>query len=210
MILFGGVVILPQIIYWKTITGNWVFNSYIKERFYFSNPHVLEGLFSYRKGWYIYTSLMFLGTIGLFLPWKKWKLQGYHFGLVLFFIINIYVQFSWWSWWYGGGFGARSLIDSYPIMSLPLAIFVATLFQKKFLAVITGILLGFCVFLNIFQTKQKRLSIIHWDGMTKKAYWQVFLKRKLSAEEYQELEQNIQPPDYNSAIEGKDEYIWGH
>jgi len=42
-------VLLPQLIYWKYVTGSWLINSYVNEQFYFGNPHILQGLFSYRK-----------------------------------------------------------------------------------------------------------------------------------------------------------------
>ena len=56
-ILLGLMVLLPQLCYWKYITGDWVFNSYVGEHFYFNKPKVMEFLFSYRKGWLYNTNL---------------------------------------------------------------------------------------------------------------------------------------------------------
>ncbi|MBL0064814.1 MAG: glycosyltransferase family 39 protein [Bacteroidetes bacterium] len=50
---------LPQLIYWHTATGHWFYYSYTSERFYFNDPHIIDGLFSYKKGWLIYTPIMF-------------------------------------------------------------------------------------------------------------------------------------------------------
>ncbi|MDQ3072459.1 MAG: glycosyltransferase family 39 protein, partial [Bacteroidota bacterium] len=48
IILLG--IALPQLIYWKLQTGQWVYYSYTKEGFYFNDPHIIDGLFSWRKG----------------------------------------------------------------------------------------------------------------------------------------------------------------
>lgn len=71
LILIAGVtaflVLVPQMIYWKTQTGHFLFNSYMDQgKFYFFKPHVIDGLFSYRKGWLIYTPVMILGFFGFF------------------------------------------------------------------------------------------------------------------------------------------------
>ena len=46
---------IPQIIYWKMITGSFLYFSYGEERFFFTNPKIFEVLFSYRKGLFVYT-----------------------------------------------------------------------------------------------------------------------------------------------------------
>ena len=45
-------------LYWKHIMGTFFFYSYDQEGFFFGNSHVLDGLLSYRKGWFIYTPIM--------------------------------------------------------------------------------------------------------------------------------------------------------
>ena len=49
-----------QFFYWKWVTGDWFFNSYVGEQFYFNQPRIIEFLFSYRKGWLIYTPIFIL------------------------------------------------------------------------------------------------------------------------------------------------------
>jgi len=58
-LLIGSV----QFLYWKWATGNWFFNSYVGERFYFNQPRILEFLFSYRKGWLVYTPIFFISLL---------------------------------------------------------------------------------------------------------------------------------------------------
>lgn len=92
---------IPQFIYWKYITGSYLFNSYGDQgRFFFNNPQIIKGLFSFQKGWLIYSPVMIFSVLGLFL--LKKEVRKYRIGLILFFVTAIYVMFSWWCWWYGG------------------------------------------------------------------------------------------------------------
>lgn len=184
----------PQMLYWKVITGNSLYYSYGDESFYFTHPQILKGLFSFRKGWLVYTPLMILSIAGIPFLFKQLKFLA--IPILLFFVINIYIVFSWWCWWYGGSFGMRSLIESYAVLSIPLALFIKYIFNKKlWIKAIVSILIFLFLSLNLFQTLQYRRTIIHWDSMTKEAYFKTFGKLKFP-ENYWEL---IQTPDYKNA-----------
>lgn len=184
-------VFLPQLVYWKYASGNWFYYSYGEEKFFFNDPHIIDGLFSYKKGWLLYTPVMLFAIAGIYLIIKKMKWLG--IGMLLYLIINIYVVFSWWMWWYGGSFGARSMIQSYAVLAIPLACAVQWLIEsilkgtrsKRIAAIIFSIALFFLFALNLFQTFQYKRGIIHYDSMDKKAYWAVFGKAKLTAKEWQ-------------------------
>ena len=196
-------VISPQLIYWKWITGSWVYYSYSNESFFFSNPHIFEGLFGYRKGWLLYTPIMTLSLVGLFL--LKSRLSDHLLPIIIFLTVNFFVVFSWWCWWYGGSFGARVLIETYAILGIPLAVFFQWTYEakKKVLtrALVTVMLGGF-IFLNHFQTRQYLSSLIHWDSMNGSTYWAIFGTQTFP-ENYREL---IQKPDYQKALLGEDEH----
>ncbi len=193
-------VVLPQLVFWKFNTGNWIFYSYSEEQIYWTNPHVLDGLFSYRKGWFLYTPVMLLACIGIYFSLRLRK--EFVLGLVIFLPIFIYVTFSWWCWWYGGSFGARSMIDIYAFMALPLGVLLVKLKDDKLFkwggVVIFTLLIG----LNLIQTQQKRLMVLHWDSMTKEAYWGTFLKLD-DPKNYEDL---YRAPEYDKALKGEDEY----
>src|SRR5690606_4978484 len=59
-----------QMIYWKFVTGKLFVNSYVGEGFFFLKPKLIKGLFGFRKGWYLYTPLMFLATFGFISLWR--------------------------------------------------------------------------------------------------------------------------------------------
>ena len=63
---------VPQMIYWKEMTGRWLYFSYgSDERFFFGDPAIIKGLFSYRKGLFIYTPLLLFAFAGVISLWLK-------------------------------------------------------------------------------------------------------------------------------------------
>jgi hypothetical protein len=119
--------------------------------------------------------------------------------VIVFTLVNMYIVFSWWSWWYGGGFGQRALIESYALLALPLTAFIARALEKRwFISLPFYMLAGWFIFLNIFQTRQYYWGSIHWEGMTRAAYWDSFLHYRPS-ERFQEL---IRYPDNQKAMQG--------
>ncbi len=200
MAFWAFLVLLPQMIYWKYSTGHWVFYSYLDERFYFNHPHIIDGLFSYRKGWFVYTPLMLFFVGGIYLLRKR--IPELFLPLLVFLIIDIYVIFSWWSWWYGGSFGARPMIESYGLLAFPFAVLVEKVMRQKIRIKIPAvILLAFLIYLNLFQSSQYRITMIHWAGMSKQVYWKIFLTKKWP-ENYEKL---LVLPDDDKASRGEDE-----
>ena len=191
---------LPQLLYWKSVTGEWFYYSYGNERFFFNNPQILSVLFGFRKGWLIYTPVMFFAIIGIGILWKANK--KYFLPILLFFLVNLYVVSSWWCWWYGGGFGMRSLIESYAILAIPLATFLAWLVKQKLkIRIPLMVVVAAITFQSIFHNIQYYYRAIHWDSMTKEAYFNSFWRVKPS----EEFESLLIFPDYKSASEGKKE-----
>ena len=191
-------VVLPQLLYYKNVTGNYFTFSYGKEGFLFNQFHLLDVLFSFRKGWFIYTPIMLLALYGIL---KMKTSQAFKVSILVLLPIYLYLVSSWWCWWYGGSFSQRSMIDIYPLLALPLAAFVFqiqqfSLTKQKIICVILSLLLV----LNIFQTVQYKYNIIDFDGMTAKEYVQVFgtlNDKKIDTT-------LLDKPDYERAILGHD------
>ncbi|RYD72715.1 MAG: hypothetical protein EOP53_21425 [Sphingobacteriales bacterium] len=174
-LLIAGAIGFLQLLYWKLLSGSWLFDSYKGEgNFTFTSPHIFDGLFSYKKGWFVYTPLMLLAVAGFF--WVKKFVPAALLALLVYFVINIYFTFSWNPWWYGGSFGMRALIQMYAIMSFGLASFLTFMFNKDWRKELAFLLVAACIYLNLFQTWQFRKGMIHWEEMTKEKYWDVFLK----------------------------------
>jgi hypothetical protein len=168
---------VPQFLYWKTVTGHYICYSYTDEGFFFSHPRIMEGLFSWRKGWLVYTPMMAFALLGLF--FLKGELKKFRFAIIIFMAVNVYIIFSWWCWWYGGTFGQRSFIESYCLLAVPFASFIQFLStQKIFYKILLGCIVLFLIWLNIFQTYQFEFHSLHYDGMTKELYFKQFGKLK--------------------------------
>ncbi|CAN5361326.1 hypothetical protein BH10BAC1_BH10BAC1_00080 [soil metagenome] len=204
-------VLLPQFMYWKSVTGEWLYYSYPDEKINFFTPH-LSAIFSYKKGWLLYTPLMIFAIIGFINLFKKNR--ALFFSIFLFFIFNTYLISCWDCWWYGGSFAQRPFVESYVFMAFPLAYFIQSVLTKKWLVLLpTSFALLFCLYLNLFQTKQALSGVIHTSLTTKEYYWKVFLKNEASDEDRRWLEptqypdgkDNLDPninyqPIYNSAL----------
>jgi len=201
IIILTFIVFVPQMLYWYKVSGQFVLYSYSNEKFFFSNPHLIYGLFGYRKGWLIYTPIMSFSIIGfIFLYLKMRKL---FWSVFLFTLLNIYIIFSWWCWWYGGSFGARAMIESYALLAFPLASFISFITKKLLVSIPVMLIAGFLIFLNIFQSYQCSITLIHWDSMSKKAYWGVFLK-KTWPNGYSDM---LRTPDYENASKNLPEEV---
>lgn len=185
IVLFAIIIWVPQMLYWKQLTGSFLFYSYGEEsKFFFNNPQIFNNLFSYRKGWLVYTPIMITAFIGMIMLWKK--KPELVVPLAIFSVVNIYVISSWWSWWYGGGFGLRAYVESYAIYSIGFAAFVQWIIGLRYylLKIPLFIIIALFIALNLFQTRQYYFGSIHYVGMTKKAYWHQFLVLKPYGEYY--------------------------
>lgn len=177
LVIIGSI----QFLYWKTETGHWLINSYDNagEGLDFYTPHIFNYLFSFRKGWLIYTPLVILAIIG-FIYLYRLNLRLFY-TLISIFIASIYITSSWSVWWYSGSFSSRAALPSYSYLCLPFAALVYSSFlNNKFsiLKFIIAIILFCLVSLNIFQSWQYHKGIIHPDRMTKAAYLKNFLSTK--------------------------------
>ncbi|MFT6166761.1 MAG: hypothetical protein ACJASF_001454 [Vicingaceae bacterium] len=185
LVLFG----LVQPIYWHYTTGEWIFDSYTNEDFKLLSPYLKEYLFSYKKGWLLYTPIMAIGLIGLFITVKKKR--GVGLPILLFMLLNIWVLSSWDCWWYADSFSQRSIVQSYPIFLLPFGHFIQELnLSLKRIKVPVITLLAVIVVLNIFQVWQFEHGIIHPQRMTKEYYWNAFGKTA-----FEETNRSLLEPD---------------
>ena len=113
-----------QLIYWKYVTGSWLVYSYQDQGFDWLQPHLVDGLFSYKAGWLTYTPLMYLALVG-FGALYRYRRRGIFFAPLLHTLLFVYVAFSWSVWWYGGSLGQRTMVQAYAVLAFPLAAGIA-------------------------------------------------------------------------------------
>lgn len=172
-----------QMIQWKFVTGSWVFYSYQNtEGFDWNGEHISKVLFSYKKGWFVYTPMIILPIIGI---WFMRKMNKEAFwSVTIFFITNFYLLSSWAAWWQGGSFSMRYFVESYAVMAIPFGFFIQKVTEQKLLLRTPVFLIAFFfLFLNLFQTWQFNKWWIDGYAMTKEYYWRIFLKTNVSDED---------------------------
>ncbi|MBN3035343.1 MAG: hypothetical protein JW861_07130 [Bacteroidales bacterium] len=199
MVITAIIVWIPQMIYWKIMSGSPFFWSYGEEaRFFFGNPQIFHVLFSYRKGWLLYTPMMLFALAGIPLLWKM--MRGAMIPVLIFLLFTVYLVSSWWSWWFGASFGHRAMIDTYGLLLIPFTAFIQYTTERRW-PLRAGLLLiiTFLLFLNGFQVWQARHNLLDTFAMTRRTYWMHFLKTQPIPEYYDLLVQ----PDYQTAKQGK-------
>jgi len=168
--------ILPftvQLAIWKIQTGHWFVNSYGDEAFHFLQPHVIDFLFSYKKGLFVYLPLTLIALLGIIPLWKSDRKRSVI--AMLFFALIIYILSSWWQWYYGGSFGTRVVIEFLPMLSILLLVFLRSLHTTQSKIAAYTCIIALTLFCQ-FQTIQYRYMLIHWSEMTYEKYWDVFGK----------------------------------
>lgn len=188
-ILPGLGVIFIQLLYWKIVTGQWIYYSYQDNQgqvLEITKPYILEVFLSARKGLFIYTPLSILMIIGIF--YLKKVHTEWLFPILIFSIINLYLISSWTCWWYAESFGQRTIIPMYPIFALGFAAFLSYLIQRKITyKVIAFLVIIAIVILNLFQTWQIRQGILASNYISKDYYLSVFGQTTPVTESQKEL-----------------------
>lgn len=192
-----------QSITWYFQVGSFIVYSYQGEGFNFLKPELFNILFSYKKGLFVYTPLIFVSIIFSFLFILK-KRYFEFISFFLFFSILTFILSSWWSWYYGCSFGLRAYIDFYSILIIPLAIYLNELNAK--IKLIISFFLIPVIPINLIQSYQYKEFIIHWIDMTKERYWTTFLHTE---NQYKGLLWNNFPSEYEMTSFNKQNFILG-
>lgn len=195
MIVMFFMVWVPQFMYWKIVTGQFLYYSYGPSGgdFYFLKPHFFDQLFSYRKGAIMYSPILFFAFISLI--WLVFKNKKFGIPIIVYSIGSYWFLASWWSWWNGGGFGIRMYVDTYPVLFLAYGFLVSEVLKaKKSVKIFSVSLILILSFYGLFRNYQYAHSVIHYDTNTKEMYWKSLFRTK-PIPEFWEIA-NANRPDY--------------
>jgi len=177
----GLIVCFPQLLYWKYITGKWLFYSYGNAGFTnILHPQIINILFSTNRGVFFWAPALLLSLIGLVLlrrHLKEWSTSIY-----IFLPIWLWLMASWVSWPFGDSYGHRAFIDIFPLLGLALA----TVYSRAKSPTAKNTLLiiaGLCIFANLFLTYQYWILGLPSHGTTIQIYirvWRLGLKSILT------------------------------
>jgi len=137
---------------------------------------------------------MVFSIIGIGISHKKMK--DWFYPLIIIIPLSIYIMLCWWSWWYGGGFGMRPIIDYYGLLAIPLGLSIHLFIKlRTLLRYLTILVFLFFIYLGIFHHFQAVHGAIHWDSMTWNSYKYNFghLRMTEKGREY------LVTPDYEEA-----------
>lgn len=94
----------------------------------------------------------------------------------------------------------RSFVESYAFLAIPVAGFIAWAGEKRKSTRISLYIIVLLLSLHsVFHTIQYYTGVIHYEGMTKKAYFHNFWRVKMP-EDYWD---DIDFPDYEKAMKGE-------
>jgi hypothetical protein len=122
----------------------------------------------------------------------EWKKQRWL--LISVLMLLIYTLSAWWNWFFGGGFSGRAFSQEMAWLSIPVASLVTWLFSwcnkgnlQRVVTYVFFVVVFLGISLNLGQTNQYLQSYIHFDSMSKKAYFHTFGRYVLFGEEGEKL-----------------------
>jgi hypothetical protein len=189
-----------QACYLRYATGHWLYDFYGEEHFVFNKPELFSLLFSFRKGVFVYCPILLFALAGFIMMYRRYK--AFFYAGIIPIIAIAFILSSWWAWSSGISFGMRTMIDVYPLFCFPLCyafqqLSTYNIFTKAFLYIIVPIL----IFFSLFQTWQYKNGLIHYDDMSKEAYFKGLFQTDKS-DEWTDL---LKPYDWERRIKGLDQ-----
>jgi len=166
-ILFGIIGVAPQLIYWKMVTGSFIYD--VGSKWFFLNPW-FRVLFGFTNGWFIYTPITILFVVGMFYV-KKFPFRK---SVIVFCLLNIWILIAWSDWQYGATYSTRALVQSYPIFALAFTAIVERILTTKW-KYLFFVVAGYLVFVNWFQIGQYNETVLHYRDMNRQYYSRIYL-----------------------------------
>lgn len=170
---FGLIWNLPQIYYWWIVGGTLFAPNMHTEEMIIVDPNIIDFLFSFKKGWLLYSPIFLLLPIGFSHLYKENKNEFW--AILSFTLLYIIVMSSWECWWYASSFGSRVMVDIYPLLAIIIGFTILSAKRGWKKNTVLIFVVG-CVSLSLFQSFQANEYIIHPERMNKEQYWYVFGK----------------------------------
>jgi hypothetical protein len=147
MIIIGFLVLLPQFLYWHSISGNFLYYSYGDESFTnLFSPKFTSFWFAPLNGLFLYNPLYLLLVFSTIFSIFKRKTDGL-IGLILFLLIS-YISASWHMYYFGCGFGARNIVEYSVAFAVPLGYLLRSI-RSITAKVFFPLFIIFSIFINL-------------------------------------------------------------
>jgi hypothetical protein len=136
---------------WYLQTGKPMVYTYGDEKLSLLHPHILNILFSFNRGWFIYTPIALISLFGFAWLYRNDRFRFYW--LSGFLLAFIYLVSCWWVWYYASKCGQRVFIDIYVVIAM-LLLFVFNYLHTRFRKRLFSALLVMLISLNLLQFYQ--------------------------------------------------------
>ena len=177
--------LLIPIILWYLQTGKLLVYTYGDEKLSFLHPNILNILFSFNRGWFLYTPVALVAMVGFAGIYRQSKFRFYW--LSGFLLLFIYVVSCWWVWNYASKCGQRVFIDIYVVVALLLLFLFNYLQTRGAKRLLSGLLLVL-LSLNLLQFYQHAKWIFPPYDITGAIYKDSFVSLSLKARAYIPIE----------------------
>lgn len=174
--------LIPQFLYWKALSGNYLYYSYGTQSFNWLKPQFIQGLFGFNNGWLPYAPVMIFSVAGFFLykHFRQWT-----WCLPVMFLIYSYIIYSWYCFSYINGLGSRPMIHLYPLLAIPLTAFLQYISTKKFVYKMAFTLVVlFFVSVNISYSVQQSKRILISEESNAAYYFGTLYKTRISYNDF--------------------------
>lgn len=168
------IVLSSQILVWFIQSGSLFHYTYKADGFYWTNPQLLNMLFGFDGGFFIYTPLCFLFLFGLPVIYKQNRFSFY--ALLILLVVLFYFFSAYWAYTYFDGLGIRVLVDYYALFSFIGAKLFVALAGKPVAYNLLTLVAAFFMFLSLVYTYQANRGILLRAGMTYHKWKYIFLR----------------------------------
>ena len=166
---------------WYVQTGKLVIYTYGQEKFSLLHPHMLKILFSFNRGWFVYTPVALVSIAGFIPLYKKTRFSFYL--LACFLALFVYIASCWWDWSYNSQCGQRVFIDIYIVTALML-LALYQYFEKALLKRLLSAGLILLISLNLMQFYQHSNQVFPSYTITGTIYRDCFFRLSREAKVY--------------------------
>lgn len=175
---------IPQFLYWKFSTGNFIAYGYLKESFNLLEPHLLEVLFEMQaNGLFFWHPLLLLIIPGSYY-WLKSKESMSRISLI-FLVIFTYLISCWWAYWFGYAFGHRAFTDYYIFFFIPIGYFINSLrYKNRNIKILITIIIAFLLYLNLVQMNNYWRGIVSSFNYSWQTYCDNFLDPNIDLDKW--------------------------
>jgi hypothetical protein len=173
-----GAGLLPQLLFYKSATGEWLPSPYgaLGVGFTFSSPRLFDVLFSVEKGVFFWSPALLLAVAGWVVA-RGWAAAFvWPGGIVL--TINTFLIASWYDWQFGGSFGHRGFTDGFALVAIFMASFFVWIRERpgRVTTGVVTVLVSLAIVLSVAQMLQYWMGILPIASTTWEQYRALFLR----------------------------------